>query len=183
MPSEFDACILTGDFHNITDGLKAYHKRELDLIAALGHRKAYASCFSHQLVAMARGGKVQRREKRLLRWETINLTGGHPAFGETTTFEAVCMNTDEVTVAPGDAERLGSSVRCLNQVLAYGDNILTCQAHPEMSVRRRAELVRLSALALSARDRSLYVDFRASEPRPLPGDSEIMSRVIRWLAV
>jgi GMP synthase-like glutamine amidotransferase len=182
MPSDFDACILTGDIHNITDGLKDYHRRELELLSGLEDRKAYASCFSHQLVASARGGKVEHRGRRLLRWETISLRGSHPAFEGMGEFDAVCLNTDEVTVAPADAALLGSSESCANQVLAYGDNILTCQAHPELSVRREALLVHFSALALSLRDRSLLGECKASEPRPLPHESRFMAGVIRWLS-
>jgi GMP synthase-like glutamine amidotransferase len=182
MPSDFEACILTGDFHNITDGLEDYHRRELELLSVLEDRRAYASCFSHQVVAQARGGTVERRTRRLLRWEKITLRGVHPAFEGMDEFDAVCLNTDEVTAAPEEATLLGSSERCANQVLAYGDNILTCQAHPELSVRREAPLVHFSALALALQDRSLLRELRASEPRPLPHESRFMAGVIRWLS-
>jgi len=61
MPRDFDACILTRDMHNVTDGLKGYHRAELELIDALEGRRVYASCFSHQLIAHHMGGTVARR--------------------------------------------------------------------------------------------------------------------------
>jgi len=182
LPSDFDACILTGDLHNVTDGLKDYHRREVEFVAGLEGRKAFASCFSHQLIAFARGGKVARRERRLLRWEAVTVEGHHPALAGITGFQGVCMNVDEVTEAPFEAVRLASSQGCLNQLLAYADNILTSQSHPEMSMRRGAAVVRLTSMALSVRDRSMFREYRASEPRPLPAGSGVMQRVIRWLA-
>jgi GMP synthase-like glutamine amidotransferase len=179
MPRQFDACIITGGLSNITDGLAERHRRELDMLDRLEGRKLFASCFGHQLVAHWRGGTVARRGERLLRWERVTLASGHPATAQIPGFDAVCMNIDEVVGLPDGATRLGWSASCENQVLSYGDSVLTCQAHPEMSMRRGYRQVRMMALAAS-RGRGLKT-LRQSAPSPLPSGSPFMSAVIEWL--
>jgi GMP synthase (glutamine-hydrolysing) len=182
LPEEFDACILTGDYHDITRGLKERHRRELDLLERLDGRKLFASCFSHQLVASAHGGKISRREKRLLRWEDVAVETGHPAVGGIVSFDAVCLNIEEVVKPPGDAVLLGSSEGCANHLLSYGDNILSCQGHPEMSVRRGSARVDTLALWLAGGPTSTYREYRGSRPSSLPETSEFMQSVILWLS-
>jgi GMP synthase (glutamine-hydrolysing) len=180
MPDDFDACIITGDPHNITDGLKNRHRGELELLNRLGPRKLFASCFAHQLVAIAHGGSVERRDRRLLRWETVSLASGHPACEGIDGFQAVCMNIDRVAGVPPGACRLGWSESCENQVLAYGDNVLTCQSHPEMSGSRGYSRTKLMALAIGgARG---WKTLAATCPPALPPTSAFAASVARWLA-
>jgi len=181
LPRDFDACVMTGDMHNVTDGLKGYHRAELDLLDGLEGRKLFASCFSHQLVAHHFGGRVVRRGSRLLAWETVSLRGDHPVVAGIEGFEAVCMNVDEVAEAPESADILGSSEQCACQVLAYGDNILTCQSHPEFSFERGSRMVKAVAMALSKGPGAAYRRFLESGPALWPRDSEFMRGVIDWL--
>ena len=181
LPVDFDACVMTGDMHNVTDGLTGYHQRELDLLDRLGGRKVFASCFSHQLIASHLGGTVVRRPSRLLRWETVRLEGEHPAAAGVESFDAVCMNVDEVAVIGAGARVIGSSERCDNQILAYGDNILTCQSHPEFSFRRGSWMVRSVALAVAKGPGREFRAFRASGPRRWPRDDAFIRGVIGWL--
>ncbi|MHB8896840.1 MAG: type 1 glutamine amidotransferase [Candidatus Geothermincolia bacterium] len=180
-PDDFTACILTGDFHNVSSGLKDYHRRELQFLEGLGTRKAFASCFSHQLIAMAHGGRIAHRERRLLRWEEVALSGEHPWAPGITKFDAVCLNIDQVADPPEDAEVVGTSENCRNHVLSYGENILTCQGHPEMALRRGHMRLNALALALAGGTTTTYRDYRRSRPAALPSQSEFMNAVIRWL--
>lgn len=180
IPDDFDALILTGDFHNVTDGLEPYHKRELEVLDRLDGRKVFASCFSHQLIAMAHGGRVVRRNERLLRWEEVSLDW-EPAAAGIGRFLSVCLNVDEVDEAPSDARLVGTSEGCHNHLLAYGDNVLTCQGHPEMAVKRGHLLVDGLALLLSRGPRAQYREYRASIPSCLPRESPFMNAVTDWL--
>jgi GMP synthase-like glutamine amidotransferase len=182
IPADCDAFIMTGDFHDLTRGLEDYHRREVEFLDALEGRKLFASCFSHQLVAVAHGGKVARRESRLLRWETVKLAEEHPALQGLSEFDAVCVNIEEVSVVPDSARQIGSSSGCACQVLSYGDNILTCQGHPEMAVDRGQMMVNALALLLARGPRAEFKEYRASRPRPLPSQSVVMNSVIRWLS-
>lgn len=179
----FSALILTGDFHNVTDGLKAYHESELELLERGGGRRVFASCFSHQMIAQSRGGTVERRSERLLGWERLNIVGKHPAVEGMGAFPALCLNTDEVTAPPPGAAWIAESPGCRYQVLAYGDEMLTCQAHPELSLERARIPVNAAALFLSMGRPGSYRSFKAT--RALANDAgsdEFMRRVVAWLA-
>ena len=181
LPADCGAYILTGDLHNVTDGLKDYHRRELDLLEKVAGRRVYASCFSHQLIALQRGGRVERRRKRLLGFEHIQLHGEHPALAGMNGFKALCLNTDEVTEPPVDARLLGTSESCRVQVLAYGEDVLTCQAHPERPAGGRPGL-NLTALLLAGGSPSRFARFRGSLALADDSSSDAFMRgVADWL--
>ena len=178
----FDAYILTGDFHNVSDGLKEYHKGELELLSKAVDEKIYASCFSHQLIAHQHGGTVARRKKRLIGWERLSVTGGHPTLEGKSELSAICMNTDEVTEPPDDARWIAESENCRYQMLAYGENILTCQAHPELMPGRNRLTINLASFLLANGPTAAYHDFRRTCAIASDSDSEkFMRGVIRWL--
>jgi GMP synthase-like glutamine amidotransferase len=181
VPEDCDAFILTGDLHNITDGLKEYHRRELDLLERLDGRRVFASCFSHQLIAHWRGGEVRRRQERLLRWETGRVTEPHPALEGISRFEAVFFNIDEVAGTPPGATVHAVSDGCASLVLSYGEDILTCQGHPEMAVRAGSMRTGALALVVAGGPGRSYMSYRRSRPPELPADSPFMESVIRWL--
>ncbi|MBK5093679.1 MAG: hypothetical protein JJE48_09220 [Actinobacteria bacterium] len=178
----FDAYIMTGDFHNVTDGLKAYHERELEFLSKVRDEKIFASCFSHQLIAHQHGGKVARRAARLIGWEHLRISEGHPALVGMSEFSAICMNTDEVSEPPADARWIAASENCKYQMLAYDENILTCQVHPELMPGRNRLTINLTAFLLTKGPTAAYRDFRRT--RAIAGDSDsekFMRGVIRWL--
>ena len=178
----FDAYILSGDFHNVTDGLKEYHKREFEFLSKVRDEKIFASCFSHQLIAYQRGGKVARRSVRLLGWERASIREEHPALGDMQQFSAVCMNTDEVAEPPHDARWIAESENCRYQMLAYGENILTCQAHPELMPGRNRLTINLASFLLANGPTAAYRDLRKTRAIASNSDSEeFMRGVIRWL--
>jgi len=63
---EFDAYIFTGDYNNISDGLLPIHRKEIEFIKTVKHKKIFASCFMHQLFGEIFSGRVAKREKRFL---------------------------------------------------------------------------------------------------------------------
>lgn len=83
-------------------------------------------CFGHQIIAQALGGRVEK------------FTGGwavgpqdYDFGGETVTLNA--WHQDQVVARPAGAKVIGCNDFCENAALAYGDTILTVQAHPEFS--------------------------------------------------
>lgn len=178
----FSAYILTGDFHNITDGLKPYHEAELEFLLRIEGARLFASCFSHQLVAHQRGGKIERRQPRLLGWEMVRVTEEHPALGGLSSFPALNMNTDEVTEPPTGGRALAGSENCRYQLLAYGGDVLTCQAHPELGFTRGRAAVNALVFLLAGGYTQAYRDYR--ESRSIADDSaclRFMQSVVRWL--
>lgn len=182
LPTDCGAYILTGDLHNITDSLMDYHRRELDLLEKVAGRRVYASCFSHQLIALQRGGRVERRRKRLLGFEHIRLHGEHRSLVGMNSFTALCLNTDEVSELPKEARLLGTSENCRVQVLAYGEYVLTCQAHPERPAGRNRPGLNLTALLLAGGSPSRFARFRGSLALADDSSSDAFMRgVVNWL--
>ena len=180
MPTDdFTAFIMTGAFHSVLDGLKGYHRRGLDFLEGLGGRKLFASCFSHQLIAQTHGGRVRRRESRLFGWERLKVTGEHPALPAGSEYTTLCVNSDEVTEPPPDARLVATSENCGIQVLAYGDLMLTCQAHPEITVENGYKTIRMLGLLAGRRALSTV---RNSIGEADDNDSErFMRGIVRWL--
>lgn len=179
----FSAYIFTGDFHNVSSGLREYHKREEEFLSGLEDCRIYGSCFSHQLIARMRGGTVEGRGSRLLGWEKVDRVEPHPVMSTLDSFNALMMNSDEVTRPPADARLVGTSDECRYQLLAYGDEILTCQAHPEMVLKRFSTTISLGCLALAGGPGRKYKEFRESRSLGEEGSDEaFMRNVVEWLA-
>ncbi|MBM3957634.1 MAG: hypothetical protein FJ313_06235, partial [Gemmatimonadetes bacterium] len=160
-----------------------YHERVLELLERSGGLRVYASCFSHQLVALWQGGTVERRRERLLGWERLELTGTHGALAGMDSLSALCMNIDEVTEVPPGAALVASSPGCACQALSYGDRMLTCQAHPEMNPHRNGAAASAAALLLCRGRPAVYRSFRRGRPDASDASSdEFMKRVAGWLA-
>lgn len=178
----FDGYVLTGDFHNITDGLKPYHEKELDFITGMPDARLYASCFAHQLIAFGLGGGVERRADRLLGYEDLQILEGHPALGGLSGFTALCMNADQVTSIPPQSRLLARSPGCEYQLVSHGESILSCQAHPELLPSNSRIAASLASLVLS-KGRAAYREFRRAmkEADEKPADA-FMRGVARWLA-
>jgi GMP synthase-like glutamine amidotransferase len=176
------AYILSGDFHDVTRGLREYHLRELELLEKAEGRRIYASCFSHQMIAEWKGGTVQRRPDRILGWERLIVReeSKHPAFAGAPETSAICLNIEEVSELPPGAEWVAASEGCKYQAIAYGDEILTCQAHPELAGSRLlvGGLGFILAGGPTSRYRSL-MNGRTSDA--MRENSELMRGIVRWL--
>jgi GMP synthase-like glutamine amidotransferase len=129
---DFDAYILTGDYNNISDGLLPIHKTEIEFIDSIKERKIFASCFAHQLMGHIFGGKVKKRKTRFAGWNKVTIEEPHPVFKGLTEPWFVNFNGDEITRKPKKVRVLATHPECRYQMLQYGENILTCQSHPEI---------------------------------------------------
>ena len=92
-------------------------------------------CFGHQIVAQALGGRVAKFPGG---WsigrQTYEIAGKSMALN--------AWHQDQVIGLPEGARVIGSSAFCANAALAYGDSILTIQAHPEFDSEVVDALVR-----------------------------------------
>ncbi len=133
---EQDAFLITGsplsvlDKHIFTDGLIDFIKR-CDAAA----KPLMGSCFGHQIIALALGGKVERS------------TAGFNVGIEHTHFHVMrhwmqpaceslpmhVFHEDQVTELPPGCELLGSSENCRIASFAKGNHIFTTQSHPEFT--------------------------------------------------
>lgn len=81
-------------------------------------------CFGHQIIAQALGGTVEKFEGG---WAV----GGTEYEIEGRSYRLHAWHQDQVRVLPEGARVIGTTPFCAHAVLAYGDDILTMQPHPE----------------------------------------------------
>ncbi|WP_319411345.1 gamma-glutamyl-gamma-aminobutyrate hydrolase family protein [uncultured Cohaesibacter sp.] len=117
--------------------------------------KAYAAavpmvgiCFGHQILAEALGGKVIKSEKG---WgvgrQTYQWSANRPDWLEKTDlsgsddFSILAFHQDQVVEVPPEAAVIASSDFCNVAALAYGDQVLSFQGHPEFNAAFVGELI------------------------------------------
>lgn len=164
---EADGWLITGS----TAGAYEQHpwiaplERIIRAIHASG-RPLVGICFGHQIIAQALGGRV---EKFSGGW----CVGRHVYEIEGTAVPLNAWHQDQVTELPPGALRLGHSSFCQNAVLAYGDTVLTYQAHPEFDAAIVDHFVRTQAVALPG-----PVLDAARAGLPLPTEGKAIGRQI-----
>jgi GMP synthase-like glutamine amidotransferase len=179
---EYDAYILTGDYHNISDGLLPFHEKEIEFVKSISGRRIFASCFAHQLVAHMNGGMVGQREVRFFGWHPVQVMEPHPVFKGLDDPVFLSLNGDEVIEAPPDARSLASNPDCTYQTLLYSDRILTCQSHPEILKEDAFKIIGKHRDRLA--DRCPDMDGIIARTEGVADDEasrEFMANVVKWL--
>jgi GMP synthase (glutamine-hydrolysing) len=95
----------------------------------------FGVCFGHQILAQALGGQV---EKFSGGWSVGPKVYKSDVFGDQT---LVAWHQDQVTKRPEMATVVGSSDFCANAILAYGNQALTIQPHPEFTTDFMGDLL------------------------------------------
>lgn len=128
MPGEINAAdgwLITGSRHGAYEDHPFIPPLEEFIRAVHAARRPMVGiCFGHQIIAQALGGRVERFAGGWTVGRQVYDWGG----------EALHLNAwhqDQVTALPPGARVLASSDSCAHAALAFGDHILTVQAHPE----------------------------------------------------
>ena len=98
-------------------------------------KKFVGICFSHQMIAQALGGKVERSSRD---WgvgiKAMKISGTKPWMKPPLTdCRILFSHQDQVTRLPESAELLGGNDHCPHGLYTVGDHFLSIQAHPEYS--------------------------------------------------
>jgi len=128
------------------------------------YRVVEGTCFGHQIVAQAMGGKVERHPNG---W-AVGATDYD--FGDKS-LRLNAWHRDQVTQVPSMAKVIGRNSFCANAALLYDDRVFTVQAHPEF----RPEFV--NGL-METRGKGLVPDDLMDTARtrlPLPIDDHLMA--------
>lgn len=139
----FDGAVITGSSAGVYED-HVWIPPLLDWIrTARGRLRLVGICFGHQAMAEALGGKVERSERGwgvgLHAYEVaLDAPWAQPAV---TSLSIPVSHQDQVVVAPRDARVIASSAFTPHAGLAYGDQAVSFQCHPEFTPAFAAALV------------------------------------------
>ncbi|MES2833803.1 MAG: type 1 glutamine amidotransferase [Pseudomonadota bacterium] len=132
-PAAFDGVMITGSPAGVYDDLP-WIAPLLDWIrAAKGRTRLVGICFGHQAMAQALGGHVEKSERG---WgvglHTYEVAGGEPWMGAAGATVAIPVShQDQVVAPPPEARVTIRSDFTPYAGLAYGDDAISFQCHPE----------------------------------------------------
>lgn len=134
-PTAFDAAILTGSAAGVYEDAP-WISELLDWIrAAKGRTRLVGICFGHQAMAQALGGRVEKSERGwgvgLHRYEVVS---PEPWMSPEATAVAIpASHQDQVVQKPAEARVLLRSDFTPFAGLAWGEDAISFQAHPEFT--------------------------------------------------
>lgn len=142
-PGAFEGAVITGSPAGVYED-HAWIPPLLDWIrAARGRLRLVGICFGHQAMAEALGGRVERSDRGWgvgLHAYAVEV-GADPAQPALATLSIPVSHQDQVVVTPPGARVIARSAFTPNAGLAYGDDALSFQCHPEFSPAFAAALV------------------------------------------
>lgn len=146
-PEDADGWLITGSRHGVYEGHDWIAPLEtlIRRIVASG-RPLVGICFGHQIIAQALGGRV---EKATLGWSVGRTT--YDTDAASLTLDA--WHQDQVVELPDGAQVLARSDFCPFAALAYGDRVLSYQAHPEFSAAYTRDLLEVRGPGIVPDDR------------------------------
>ncbi len=124
-PKDADGWLITGSRHGAYedhDWIAPLEALIRDIVAS--GRPLVGICFGHQIIAQALGGRVEKAAQGWSVGRTTYDTDRGPL-----TLDA--WHQDQVVELPEGAQVLAASEFCPYAALAYGDKVLSYQAHPE----------------------------------------------------
>jgi GMP synthase-like glutamine amidotransferase len=138
----FDAAIITGSAAGVYEG-DGWIGELLDWIrAAKGHTKLVGVCFGHQAMAQALGGRVEKSDRGwgvgLHRYEVLSPEPWMTPGAATVAIPA--SHQDQVVEKPSDARVLLRSDFTPFAGLAWGEDAISFQPHPEFTPAFATEL-------------------------------------------
>jgi len=133
-PDECDAYLVTGAAAGVYDPDPWIGDLLAFLRAARGRAKLVGVCFGHQAIAQAFGGNVIKSPKG---WgvglHTYGVEAHAPWMDAAPAFSLSASHQDQVVELPPGASVVAGSDFCPNGMLAYGDDAISIQLHPEFA--------------------------------------------------
>jgi GMP synthase-like glutamine amidotransferase len=131
---EYDFYISTGSKASVYDDFP-WIRQLVSFIQLLDKRKKklIGICFGHQLIAMARGGKVEKSDKGWGIGIAQNRIISHPEWlhDDSSNINILVSHQDQITKLPDDTVVIAESDFCPFFIVQWGEHFLSIQGHPE----------------------------------------------------
>ncbi|XP_066921457.1 uncharacterized protein [Clytia hemisphaerica] len=145
----YDGFIFTGSHHSVNDDspwmrrLEVFIRNAYQTSQEFGRPRMVGICFGHQLIAKALGGHIGGNPDKKFNFGSIdiNVDEGFLSNDFATQVSFKKRRKSSITMmkfhgecvleAPKIARLIGSSEQCKNEILMYGNTVLTTQGHPE----------------------------------------------------
>ena len=141
-PGECTAYVITGSSAGVYEDRPWIPKLFEFLRAARGHAKMVGICFGHQAMAQAFGGEVEKSPKGwglgLQRYEIVDPP---PSMREPSGLAIPAFHQDQVVALPPGARVMAASAFTPYAGIAYDDDTISVQGHPEFSIAFSAALI------------------------------------------
>jgi GMP synthase-like glutamine amidotransferase len=141
-PERVDAYIVTGSPAGVYDDLPWIEPLFSFLRQARGRAPLVGVCFGHQALTQAFGGQVVKSEKG---WgvglHAYDIQARQPWMDETSAIAIPVSHQDQVVALPPGAEVVAGSAFTPYGALAYGEDAISFQCHPEFDPAYAAALV------------------------------------------
>jgi GMP synthase-like glutamine amidotransferase len=168
-PDAHPAFLITGSAAGVYEPLPWIAPLLAFLRAAKGRSKLVGICFGHQALAEALGGRVEKSERGwAVGLQDYEIVAARPWMGEhpPARIAVPVSHQDRVTVAPPGAQVLAHSAFSPFGMLAWGDDALSMQFHPEFEPDYTRALIEHRRARLPAPDAAIASLDRADD-RPL----------------
>jgi len=173
----FTHIILTGSEASILDDYP-WVAKEIKIIreAVKNNISILGSCYGHQLLALAFGGKacVRRSEHPEVGWFPIQIKKNSQLLGKKGEIYSFCLHFDEVVNLGTDYEILACSAHCQIQAFKMkGRQVWGLQMHPEINIKE-ARFFLQKLVSLNLPTAPYFIQALGQKPR----DSEIINRIV-----
>jgi len=132
--SKYDFYITTGSKASVYENL-VWVQQLIEFVRRLDNnqKKLIGICFGHQIIALARGGKVEKSGKGWGLGMSRNRIISYPEWidNKPRRINILVSHQDQITELPTDTLLIAESDFCPFFIVQWGNNFLSIQGHPE----------------------------------------------------